>query len=165
MGLMVLSEVVDLDGLMENARELGIKDAQAGKKGNPLWEGRTPEFIAYIAAYSAQRAKKPFTQKMIDEIVKGSCGCLTWDRLDFEAGLTDKELFSYLEIYMGISGHGSPCTLSVSSNGSGLRIWAGWSWFHLEFSENLISQGMDTVKRARRIFDIKDPSSTQILLF
>ena len=79
--------------------------------------------------------------------------------------MTDKELRAALEVTLGIfGGSGGPDCLSVSYNGSGLRIWGGWHVVNHVVEPPLYS-GKATVAMARTVYNISDPEDNQLALF
>lgn len=79
-------------------------------------------------------------------------------------GATDEELAEMLGKVLGIAGGSSgPDRISVSFRGAGLRIWAGWQCPN-EVTDKPIFAGDATVRMAREVYGISDPSSAQLAL-
>ncbi len=84
------------------------------------------------------------------------------DRLT--AGATDEDLAEMLSKVLGIAGgSGGPDRISVSFRGAGLRIWAGWQHPN-EVTDKPIFAGEATVRMAREVYGISDPSCAQMAL-
>lgn len=79
-------------------------------------------------------------------------------------GLTDADLAAALKYDLGIWG-GSGCrdSVKVTYQGSGLKIWATWSYAHPRPAP--ILEGNQTVAFAREYCRIPDPADTQMSLF
>ena len=79
--------------------------------------------------------------------------------------LNDDELEQALKHEIGIAG-GSGCrdSISIAYQGSGLKIWASRTTPN-HFSDEPIFQGTQTMKMARLVFNIVDPSNLQADLF
>ncbi len=82
-----------------------------------------------------------------------------------EIGLTDEQLSQALRYELGIAGgSGGRDALSIAYEGSGLKIWAGWQNIN-PYMDQPIFEGQKTVKMARIVFGIADPSDKQMALF
>jgi hypothetical protein len=80
-------------------------------------------------------------------------------------GLTDEELAKALAFEIGIlGGSGGPEELSITYQGAGLKIWAGWEIFN-HVTEKPIFEGRSTIAMAREVYGIRDPSDTQLSFF
>jgi hypothetical protein len=79
-------------------------------------------------------------------------------------GLTDADLAAALKYELGIWG-GSGCrdSVKVTYQGSGLKIWATWSYAHPRPAP--ILEGNQTVAFARAYYRIPDPADAQLSLF
>ena len=77
------------------------------------------------------------------------------------AGGEDEELAEMLGKVLGIAGEsGGPDRISVSFRGAGLRIWAGWQCPN-EVPDKPIFAGAATIRMAREVYGISDPSCAQ----
>ncbi len=83
-----------------------------------------------------------------------------------ETGLTDDALKEALRYELGIFGGSSKteCRPSITYQGAGLKIWAGWHTVN-HCQEQPIFEGIATMKMAREVFGISDPNDDQQLLF
>ena len=89
---------------------------------------------------------------------------LHWYSDEIEPGVTDERLEELLGRALGIfGGSGGPDRLSVTYQGSGLKIWAGRSAVN-HVIEKPIFQGKATVRMAREVYAILDPSDDQMRL-
>ncbi len=80
------------------------------------------------------------------------------------AGIDDEGLAEMLGNVLGIAGgSGGPDRISVSFRGAGLRIWAGWQCPN-EVTDKPIFAGDATVRMAREVYGISDPSCAQLAL-
>jgi hypothetical protein len=81
------------------------------------------------------------------------------------AGMSDEDLLKALQATLGIfGGSGGPKQLSISYQGSGLKIWASWH-VHNHVAENPLLSGKATIAMAREVFGIADPEDGQMRLF
>lgn len=97
-----------------------------------------------------KRATSGFARRYADEIAKG----MSTEAL--EAALHDA-----LGIFGGSSGPGE---LSITFQGSGLKIWASRE-IHNHVTTKPMWQGSSTVRMAREIYQIPDPTNAQMALF
>lgn len=83
-----------------------------------------------------------------------------------EDGLTDGQLEAALQYELGIAGgrSGSDKCPYIEYQGAELKIWAAWSSIN-PYETEPIFKGADTVRMAREIYGIKDPSQNQMDLF
>lgn len=82
-----------------------------------------------------------------------------------EKGMSDTELEAALVRSLGIfGGSGGPGKPSVSYQGSGLKIWGAWETINHVETDPLF-QGKTTLKMAREIYKISDPTKKQMDLF
>ncbi|NOX52013.1 MAG: hypothetical protein GXP16_15980 [Gammaproteobacteria bacterium] len=80
-------------------------------------------------------------------------------------GMSDDELSQALQATLGIfGGSGGPDQLSITYQGSGLRIWASWH-VHNHVSEKPLFAGKATIAMARELYGIADPEDGQMCLF
>ncbi len=80
-------------------------------------------------------------------------------------GLTDAELEDALRYELGIfGGRSTENCPSIIYQSAGLKIWAGWHSFN-HYQKIPIFEGLATIKMAREIYGIKDPSNCQLDLF
>ena len=80
-------------------------------------------------------------------------------------GLTDKELAQALAMELGIlGGSGGPNILSVTHQGSGLKIWISWQ-VHNHVTMKPTFEGARTIAMAHHVYGIKEPGDTQLALF
>lgn len=92
-------------------------------------------------------------------------GLLIRYQKEVATGLNDEDLAALLELVLGIfGGTDGPNRLSVTYQGSGLKIWGGWHVVN-HVIETPIFQGMATVKMARELYKIPDPDEDQLALF
>lgn len=83
-----------------------------------------------------------------------------------ERGLTDEELKSALEYELGIyGGCGGPGDISLTFQAAGLKIWADWNTVVPDRYCKPIFQGAATIRMAREVYGIKDPTDAQMALF
>jgi hypothetical protein len=82
-----------------------------------------------------------------------------------QTGLSDKKLTGVLAFEMGIfGGMGARNQLSITYQGSGLKIWAGWHIVN-HVMEKPIFEGKETIAMAREVYGIRDPSDNQLAMF
>lgn len=82
-----------------------------------------------------------------------------------ERGLTDEELRIALQFEIGIyGGSGGPGRMSLEFQGAGLKIWAGWNDVAPRMNHKPVFEGAATVRVAREVYGIKDPSDDQMSL-
>lgn len=80
-------------------------------------------------------------------------------------GMDDDELATALRDYLGIfGGSGARGEIDITYQGAGLKIWASWD-IPNHVLDAPIFEGADTVKMARHIYDIPDPTNCQMALF
>lgn len=81
-------------------------------------------------------------------------------------GLDDEELAAALAYELGIAGGscGSSRRPNINYQQAGLKIWVSWA-SNLPMRDEPVFQGQNTIKTARRVFGIIDPSDRQISLF
>ena len=83
-----------------------------------------------------------------------------------ERGLSDEELKAALEYEIGIyGGSGGPGDMSISYQAAGLKIWADCNTVVPDRDCKPIFQGTATIRMAREVYGIKDPTDTQLALF
>jgi len=83
-----------------------------------------------------------------------------------ERGLTDDELKAALECELGIyGGSGGPGDMSLTFQAAGLKIWADWNTVAPDRYCKPIFQGTATIRMAREVYVIKDPTDAQMALF
>lgn len=81
------------------------------------------------------------------------------------SGLTDKELAEVLARELGIlGGSGGPNRLSLTFQGTGLKIWISWET-HNHVTMKPTFEGKTTIAMARLVYGIKDPADKQLALF
>ncbi|MBZ0130798.1 MAG: hypothetical protein K8F59_17005 [Rhodobacteraceae bacterium] len=81
------------------------------------------------------------------------------------AGMHDAELCAVLEDILGIfGGCCGPGRLSVTYQGSGLKIWGGWHIVN-HITEEPLYTGARTVAMARQVLGIANPGDAQMQLF
>lgn len=81
-----------------------------------------------------------------------------------DKGMTDADLESALKSYLGIfGGSGGPDCIDISFQGAGLKIWASHD-VHNHVTAKPIFEGRTTLRMARQIYDISDPSDKQLPL-
>ncbi|MEP4151309.1 MAG: hypothetical protein ABJL73_08390, partial [Lentilitoribacter sp.] len=149
--------IIEASSIYKQAEKQGLEDGLNKKPCH--WSGEwSDEARIYHKAYEAGRGQLPFTEDEINQIVKGCCGCLLWERWDRDSGMTDEELYQYLSDNLPDGSSCGPGVISKETNPSGLRIYATWNSIAAGKPEFLISQGMATVKRARMLYGIEDPS-------
>lgn len=80
---------------------------------------------------------------------------------EIEAGMSDPELEAALKQVLGIGG---PDRLSITYRGAGLKIWGSW---HVQnhVTEPALFEGATTIRMARVIYRIADPTDEQMVLF
>lgn len=84
-----------------------------------------------------------------------------WYGEEIASGATDARLEELLKNALGIfGGSGGPGRLSICHQGCGLKIWAGRTTVN-HVREKPIFQGKATVKMAREVYSIADPSDAQ----
>jgi hypothetical protein len=82
-----------------------------------------------------------------------------------QTGLTDEALKAALKYELGhFGGSGSRDSINIAYQGDGLKIWAG-SYDLNPCLDAPLFEGMQTIKMARVVFNIADPSNLQIDLF
>lgn len=80
------------------------------------------------------------------------------------SGLTDEALAEALTFELGILGGSSgPDRLSLTFQGSGLKIWISWE-VHNHMSMKPTFESKSTTAMARLVYGIKDPSDRQLTL-
>lgn len=90
---------------------------------------------------------------------------ISWHGEEVAEGVTDERLTELLSKVLGIfGGSGGPNSISIAYSGSGLKIWAGWTTVN-HVTDTPIFQGSATVKMAREVYNISDPSDDQMVLF
>ena len=83
-----------------------------------------------------------------------------------ETGLTDAQLIEALCFEIGImGGRSGPGEISTEYQRNGLKIWASWNHVCPRVDCKPIFQGAATMRMAREVYAIKDPSDTQLALF
>ena len=80
-------------------------------------------------------------------------------------GRTDDELRADLEYEIGWGSSSGGDSPSLDFRSSGLRIWASWIHVCPANHGKPIFQGAATVRMAREVYGIKDPTDTQMGLF
>ena len=104
-------------------------------------------------------------QEKIAAFKSATSSLMHWYAAQLKQGMTDAQLEDALRNVLGImGGQGGPDRISVSYQGSGLKIWAGWSSPNIVTDKPLF-QGNATVAMAREIFNIPDPTNPQQSLF
>lgn len=84
---------------------------------------------------------------------------------EIEAGMSDPELEVALKQVLGIfGGIGGPDRLSVTYRGAGLKIWGSWH-VHNHVTEPALFERAATIRMARSIYRIADPTDDQMVLF
>jgi len=82
-----------------------------------------------------------------------------------ERGLTDEELKAALEFELGIYGGScGPGEMSLTFQAAGLKIWADWNTVAPDVDRKPIFQGTATIRMAREVYGIKDPTKAQMAL-
>jgi|TARA_R110002073_G_scaffold184800_10_gene343343 hypothetical protein len=80
-------------------------------------------------------------------------------------GLTDEELKAALEFELGIyGGSGGPGEMSLAFQATGLKIWADWNTVVPDRDRKPIFQGAATIRMAREVYGIIDPTDAQMAL-
>ena len=80
-------------------------------------------------------------------------------------GLTDKELAEALSFELGIlGGSGGPDKLSLTFQGSGLKIWISWE-VHNHVTMKPTFEGKSTIAMARLVYGVNDPADRQLALW
>ncbi|MEL7197919.1 MAG: hypothetical protein AAGL10_06355 [Pseudomonadota bacterium] len=83
---------------------------------------------------------------------------------EIENGMSDEALEAALHQSLDIfGGSGGPGELHVTFQGSGLKIWASRE-VHNHVTTKPFCQGASTVKMAREVYTIVDPTSAQMAL-
>ena len=154
--------------ILKKAYHLGRSDCEAKKKGNAKAHFNTENWCAidqmYYRGFRKAAINRKVSQEDISDIIERSCHCLTWDFAPKEA--TDEELLKFLKNYMSEGGSSGPGSISVWYKGNGLKIWASWSGHVSAYTDqSLVCKELQTVKLARRIFNIPDPTNLQAELF
>lgn len=81
-------------------------------------------------------------------------------------GLTDEQLSEALSYELGMIGGEMSDEISwLEYQGEGLKIWASKGWFISRHRDTPILQGADTIRMAREVYSIRDPSKLQLGLF
>ncbi|MEO1642773.1 MAG: hypothetical protein AAFR74_05505 [Pseudomonadota bacterium] len=84
---------------------------------------------------------------------------------EIHQGMTDDRLNEVLTSVLGIyAGTCGPNAMSICWQGSGLKIWAGWTIQNTHRDKPIFS-GKATLRAARDVYGIKQPWDTQIGLF
>lgn len=100
-------------------------------------------------AWAFRRATSGFPKRYADQI---------------QRGMSDAELTSALKDCLGIfGGSGGPDCIDVSFQGSSLKIWASHE-IHNHVTAKPIVEGTATVKMARAVYSIADPTDAQMPL-
>ncbi len=82
-----------------------------------------------------------------------------------QTGLSDDDLKKALEKEFGIYGGGTHRnTMSIAYQGAGLKVWFSPN-SSLNCSDQLILQGVQTVRMARAVFRVPNPDDDQLGLF
>lgn len=82
-----------------------------------------------------------------------------------QTGLNDDALAKALKYELGhFGGSGGRDSLNIAYQGDGLKIWAG-SYSLNPCTDDPILEGTQTIKMARYVLNIADPSNLQIDLF
>lgn len=82
-----------------------------------------------------------------------------------ERGMSDEELKAALEYEIGIfDGSGGPGDMSLTYQAAGLKIWADWNVVAPHVDRKPIFQGTATIRMAREVYGIKDPTNAQMAL-
>lgn len=80
-------------------------------------------------------------------------------------GMSDAELAEALTFELGIFGGScGPEQLSLTFQGSGLKIWISWE-VHNTVTTKPTFEGKNTIAFARLVYGIKDPADRQLALF
>lgn len=89
---------------------------------------------------------------------------INWYGDELAAGITEARLEELLILALGIfGGSGGPGEISLAFQGAGLKIWASWETMNT-VTDKPIFQGGATVKMAREVYGIADPSNGQMRL-
>lgn len=81
------------------------------------------------------------------------------------AGMSDDDLSKALQATLGIfGGSAGPNQLSITYQGTGLRIWAS-RHVHNHVIEKPLFSGKATIAMAREVYGIADPDDWQMRLF
>ncbi|HAQ34924.1 MAG: hypothetical protein CMF74_09960 [Maricaulis sp.] len=89
---------------------------------------------------------------------------INWYGNELAEGVTDARLEELLKQALGIfGGSGGPDQISLAFQGAGLKIWASWETVN-NVTDKPIFQGKATIKMAREVYDIPDPSNGQMRL-
>lgn len=109
--------------------------------------------------------RKPLTRADKENVFRRATISLpNWYADELKRGMTDEELEDALKAVLGIFGGSSGADrLSVSHQGSGLRIWGSWEICN-HMDEPPLFAGKKTIAMARFIYDISDPSNLQMSL-
>lgn len=87
-----------------------------------------------------------------------------WEKR-IQTGLDDEGLKKALKYELGhFGGSGSRDSINIAYQGDGLKIWAG-SYDLNPCKDAPILEGTQTIKMARYVFNLADPSNLQIDLF
>lgn len=111
-------------------------------------------------------ASEPLTREERLEIFRIATRSLPHRYADqVKAGMTDPQLQSALEDVLGIfGGSGGPNQVCVTHQAAGLRIWGGRQTVNHVIVPPLF-KGDQTLKMAREVYGISDPSHPQVALF
>ncbi|MBL4767782.1 MAG: hypothetical protein JKY94_08725 [Rhodobacteraceae bacterium] len=83
---------------------------------------------------------------------------------EMAAGMSDTALGEALKQVLGIfGGSGGPERLSITYQGAGLKIWGSWH-VHNHVTERPLFEGQATIRMARYLYHISDPTETQLSL-
>ena len=113
--------------------------------------------------------KKPVTQAdRVAGFIKATCSMAgssaRWNERA-ATGLTDALLADALRMELGIFGGSSgPDALSITYQGSGLKIWISWEIESL-LGNKPVFEGKATIAMARLVYGIKDPVDIQYAMF
>lgn len=82
-----------------------------------------------------------------------------------KTGLDDKDMAKAVRYEIGIAGgSGGRGDLKTHYEGVGLKVWGAWQSFN-HCIEEPVFQGSATIKAARLLFGVKEPSDMQLDLF
>tara|TARA_R110002073_G_scaffold8068_1_gene45108 strand:- start:10726 stop:11061 length:336 start_codon:yes stop_codon:yes gene_type:complete len=89
---------------------------------------------------------------------------LRWYGDELAGGASDERLSEMLVAVLGIFGGSSgPESLDISFKGAGLKIWASWDT-HNTVTDKPVFSGHQTVRMAREVYGITDPTCDQLAL-
>lgn len=89
---------------------------------------------------------------------------ISWYGEEVAEGVTDERLAELLSKALGIfGGSGGPNEISLAFQGAGLKIWASWDTIN-NVTDKPIFKGQETIKMAREVYKIPDPSDDQAQL-